>query len=140
MSGAPRWEHFSHQADIGVRGVGDSPARAFEQAALALTGVAVDPGQVAPLERRDVACSAPDLELLLVEWLNAVIYQTAVEQRLFSRFEVTIEDGALNARLWGEPIDRERHRPAVEVKGATLTALQVAQQGDEWVAQCVVDV
>jgi tRNA nucleotidyltransferase (CCA-adding enzyme) len=35
----------------------------------------------------------------------------------------------------------ERHQPAVEVKGATYTALKVArdEQG-RWVAQCVVDV
>ena len=32
-----RYEHFSHGADVGVRGFGASPAEAFEQAALALT-------------------------------------------------------------------------------------------------------
>lgn len=140
MTAAPHWEHFSHQADIGVRGVGDSPGQAFEQAALALTAVAVDPGEVEPLEQRDVSCAAPDLELLLVEWLNAIVYETAVGRRLFSRFRVIINDGQLSGRMWGEPIDRDRHRPAVEVKGATLTALKVVQQQGQWLAQCVVDV
>ena len=31
-----RWEHFEHGADIGVRGIGPTPASAFEQAALPL--------------------------------------------------------------------------------------------------------
>jgi len=41
----------------------------------------------------------------------------------------------------GEPVDVTRHRPAVEAKGATYTALSVAGNADgAWVAQCVVDV
>lgn len=47
----------------------------------------------------------------------------------------------LDARLRGEPVDVARHQPAVEIKGATFTALQVAQVEDgSWVAGCVVDV
>lgn len=42
---------------------------------------------------------------------------------------------------WGEPLDRARHRPAVEIKGATYTELHVRQDADgTWHAQCVVDV
>ncbi|HET20312.1 MAG TPA: archease, partial [Chromatiales bacterium] len=59
---------------------------------------------------------------------------------LFGRFEVRIETGRLRATAWGEPVDQARHQPAVEVKGATLTQLAVRQEGDLWVAQCVVDV
>ena len=33
------WEHFAHGADIGVRGIGPTKEAAFEQIALALTGV-----------------------------------------------------------------------------------------------------
>ncbi|MDJ0951479.1 MAG: archease, partial [Alphaproteobacteria bacterium] len=33
-----------------------------------------------------------------------------------------------------------RHRPAVEPKGATMTALQVAQKDSGWAAACVIDV
>ena len=37
------WEHFSHEADIGIRGVGPTLATAFEQAAIAMTAVITDP-------------------------------------------------------------------------------------------------
>ena len=47
----------------------------------------------------------------------------------------------LRATAWGEPVVVARHRPAVEVKGATYTALCVARQPDgRWLAQTVVDV
>ena len=88
-----------------------------------------------------VACEAPDRELLLVEWLNAIIYEMAVRRMLFSRFAVEIEDGRLTGQAWGEAVERERHRPAAEPKGATLTELKVREvPGGGWVAQCVVDV
>lgn len=45
MTVTARWEHFPHQADIGVRGMGATLAQAFEQAALALTAVIVDLAQ-----------------------------------------------------------------------------------------------
>lgn len=35
----PHWEHFSHDADVGIRGYGNSLGEFFEQAALALTTV-----------------------------------------------------------------------------------------------------
>ena len=136
-----RWEHFPHQADIGVRGLGATLAEAFEQAALALTAVIADPAEVAPGEMIELSCEAPDAELLLVDWLNRLIYEMATRNMLFSRFAVQLQGNRLTAQAWGEPIDVARHHPAVEVKGATYTALKVAQQSDgSWLAQCVVDV
>ena len=135
------WEHFEHGADIGVRGFGDSLSAAFEQAALAMTAVVADPETIAPLHEVAVRCEAPDSELLLVDWLNAIIYEMATRRMLFSRFDVRLDGNALEARLRGEAISIEKHRPSVEIKGATYTCLSVRQQPDqEWVAECVVDV
>jgi tRNA nucleotidyltransferase (CCA-adding enzyme) len=136
-----RWEHFAHEADIGVRGIGASKEDAFEQAALALTAVIIDPHLLKPQEHVEIACEAPDDELLLVDWLNALVYETATRRLLFGRFEVHLDDHQLRGLAWGEPIDVQKHEPAVEVKGATLTCLRVGREpGGAWVAQCVVDV
>ncbi len=134
------YEHFEHGADIGVRGCGPDKAGAFAQAALALTAVVTEPATVAAKDPVAIACTAPDDELLLVDWLNALIYEMATRRLLFSRFDVTIDDHNLAATAWGEPVDRARHRPAVEPKGATYTALSVRQEKGGWIAECVVDV
>ena len=134
------WEHYEHGADIGVRGFGATKAEAFEQAALALTAVVADPATLGQLERVALKCEAPDDELLLAQWLNAVVYEMSVRRMLFSKFRVRIEGAKLSAEAWGEPIDPQRHRPAVEVKGATYTTLRVARHGEGWLAQTVVDV
>jgi len=134
------WELFGHDADVGVRGVGPTREAAFEQAAMALMH-AIGGGDVVPKQSLEIACAAPDDETLLVDWLNALIFEIATRSMLFSRFCVRIEDGRLSAAAWGEPIDPERHEIAVEAKGATYTALKVAKMADgNWVAQCVVDV
>jgi Uncharacterized conserved protein len=135
-----KWEHFPHDADVGVRGFGATSAEAFEHAAEALTAV-VTHATVEPKMAIDVRCEAPDLELLFVEWLNAIIYEMAVRDMLFGRFAVQIEDTRLKGTLWGEPVDVERHAPACEPKGATYTALKVAADNNGlWSAACIVDV
>jgi len=137
----PRWEHFEHVADIGVRGYGATLAEAFEQAALGMIAVITDPTSVRPDQAVEISCEEPDRELLLVDWLNALIYEMTTRNLLFGRFEVDIQDTKLQAAAWGEPVDIERHRPAVEVKGATYTELEVSELPEGgWRVQCVVDV
>jgi SHS2 domain-containing protein len=116
------WELFPHGADVGVAGSGTTKAEAFRHSAV------------------DVSCRAPSDELLLVEWLDALIFEMATRSMLFADYSVAIDGGELHATAWGEPVDPGLHAPAVEVKGATLTALRVGEADGVWRAQCVVDV
>lgn len=137
----PHWEHFEHRADIGLRGVGATREEAFEQVALALTAVITPLAGVKAHERIELTCEGADDGLLLVAWLNTLVYEMAVRRMFFSRYRVTLDGERLQASAWGEPISVVRHRPAVEVKGATFTELRVAPcEGGGWLAQTVVDV
>lgn len=139
--GVEHWEHFEHGADVGIRGHGTTPAEAFEQAALALTAVIADAGDVRETTHVDLACRADNLEDLFLDWLNALVYEMAVNRLLFRRYRVELSGNDLQATAWGEIVDPARHRPAVEVKGATYTGLEVRRREDgSWVAQTVVDV
>jgi SHS2 domain-containing protein len=141
LSNAARWQHFGHVADIGIRGTGATLADAFEQAGLALTAVVTRLELVQPRQRIELSVQNSDRELLFFDWLNALIFEMATRKMLFCRFKVEVDAGQLRASAWGEPVSIERHHPAVEIKGATLTELKVAQRVDEsWIAQCVLDV
>ena len=135
-----RWSHFPHEADIGLRGVGADKASAFAAIGLALTAVVTDPENVCPEVALQIHCEAPSDETLLFDWLNALIYEMAVGGMLFREFDVRIEGHELDAVIRGEPVDRDKHQPAVEVKGATYTEILVDQTDEGWVGQCVVDV
>ena len=137
----PRWEHFDHESDIGVRGLGRSRDEAFAQAALALTAVVTDLACVVMRESVRVSCQAADDEMLLVEWLNAIIYQMATRGMIFGRFAVASQGMYLEGEMAGERIEVDRHQPAVEVKAATMSCLRVVCDATGvWTADCVVDV
>jgi len=136
-----KWETFAHEADVGIRGYGATRAEAFAGAALAMTAVITDPAKVAAREPVSIRCAAPDDELLLLDWLNALIYEMATRRMLFSRFDVAIDEHRLQATVWGEPVDVARHQPAAEIKGASFCELAVQRLPDgQWLVQCVVDV
>ena len=137
----PYWQHLDHGADVGVRGCAESLPEAFAQAALALTALITEPGAVAERQALSIECRAADPELLLYDWLNALIYAMATQGLLFGRFQVAIEGDRLRATAYGEALERARHQPAIEIKGATMTGLEVRRSAQgEWTAQCIVDV
>jgi tRNA nucleotidyltransferase (CCA-adding enzyme) len=84
------WEHFPHAADAGIRGRGPAKAAAFEQAALAPSAVVADPASIRPVLPVKITCEAADDEMLLIEWLDAIIHQMATRKLLFRDFKVDI--------------------------------------------------
>lgn len=140
-TGEPAWEHFPHDADIGVRGRGATLGEALQNAALAMSATITDPAGVALAEAVRISCEAPDAETLLVDWLNAIVFEMATRGMVFGSYSVSLDGYRLAAEARGEKVDAGRHDPAVEVKGATFTALRVGREDDgSWLAQCVVDV
>lgn len=134
------YETFEHEADIGIRGFGRTAAEAFENTAMALYSVMVKVSAVGQKEKRTVTVFAPDRELLLVEWLNALLSLSDIEHMVFSKFKVMMEGTFLTGTAWGEQLDREQHEPSIEIKGATYHMLKVFEEDGRFVAQCVVDV
>lgn len=104
------WEHFSHDAEMGARGRGRTKDEAFEQAAPALTALVTE-AEVAARISVQVTCRRSDPELLLVDWLDAIIFEMAVRRMIFGRFAVSIKGDELTGTMWGEPVDVERHAP-----------------------------
>lgn len=135
------WQHFHHVADIGIKGCGNTVEQAFTQAALAMTAVITEPQLVDNKVCFDVETESINLEYLFVDWLNILIYEMATRHMLFNKFNIQIHDTHLTAKVCGERVNNQKHQPAVEIKGATLTELKVIKDEDGiWCAQCVIDV
>ena len=137
---ARNWEHYSHTADMGIRGFGESMEEAFAAAALAMVAVTVDPQKIEQKQKIEVTCSERDRELLLISWLNSILYEMATRKMLFSKFQVEIKDGQLTGCAWGEKLDIKKHEPAMEIKGISYSDLKVTQENGRWIAQCIVDI
>lgn len=135
------WEHFHHQADIGIRGIGDTLEAAFAGGAAALMAVICSPETVEPKQAVRIQLEAGEKDLLFADWINALIYEMDIRKMLFGRFEVELNNHGLTAKAWGEKTDPDKHELAVEVKAATFMELKAYKNSDDqWVVQCVVDV
>lgn len=108
-----------------------------------LAATVEDPAVVARSERRSVSLEEPDLELLLVRFLNELVYLRDAEELLLhpANLEVAWNGSArLRAELRGERIDHRRHALASEVKAATAHGLSFAKTRDGWTATATLDV
>jgi SHS2 domain-containing protein len=116
----------------------------FAAAADALVSVtAGDPGSVRELEERSVSIEEPDLELLMLGFLNELVYLRDAHQLLLRPRQLRIHrEGSprLEARLVGERFLPQRHPVAVEVKAATAHGLRVAGGAGGWEARVTLDV
>ena len=135
-------------SDLAFVARGATLADLFRTAAEALLAATLeDPAQVSQRVRRSVHLEEPDLELLLLRFLNELVYLRDAEHLLLraQRVRVAAGDAArLEAELVGEAIDLDRHQLATEVKAVTAHGLRVAQEagdgGGSWEASVTLDV
>ena len=131
---------FSEDPDLSIQGMGPTLGAAFGQAALAMMAAVTDPAAIRLEETIEIECAAPSAELLLVSWLNAVASEMAARGMIFGAFNVDTDGFQLHAIAIGERVSKERHSPNVQIKGATLRGLSVAEdRPGEWRVQCIVD-
>jgi SHS2 domain-containing protein len=121
-----RFELIEHTADIGINAYGKTLSEAFANAAYGMFSIIAELENVREIETRRVEVSADDLEGLLFEWLNSLLYYFDVEMLLFRRFDVIeFGDNRLAAACCGEKYDPSRHRLKTGVKSATYHTLEV---------------
>jgi len=132
-------EYFEHDADIGVVGRGATVEESFEAAARATFAVMSDLDAVRQVETVNLDFEEADIELALVRWLNLLLALSHERGLAFGRFWIERDGVHWRGGASGEPWRRDLER-GTEVKGATLTMLEVKKSATGWEARCVVDV
>lgn len=141
---------FAHTADAGIEAWGEDPATAFAGAGQALLTLMCPPETATGRRRWPVDLAAPAPELLLVEYLEEIIYLHEVEGAVFR--EALVEDLGrrpahaggreewfLRGALVGEPVDQARHTIHGHVKAVTRHDLLVAERPSGWYVRVIVD-
>ena len=135
------YQTFEHTADLGLRARADELNQLFADAAAGLFSIVVpDLTTVRPTESVELKVASDDLDLLLFDWLNDLLYIYETQRLLLSRFEVRVEQTSLKATAWGEPIDPARHVLDHEVKAITYHGLKVEREDGGWIAEVIVDI
>jgi SHS2 domain-containing protein len=134
------FEFINHTADVGIIAYGADMSQAFANAARALFSLITELDDVAEVIQRDIELTATDVESLLVEWLNELVYQFDTESILFKRFDIIqLNNTRLKARGYGEKVDSSRHKLKIGVKAATYHMLKV-DKGDGCRVQVLFDI
>ena len=127
-------------ADIAFEADSSTVEGLFEQCALAVTDIMVDPATLSAKEERRFALSSEDLDRLLYDFLTELIVAKDVDSLLFRDFEVQVKGNSLTATAKGEPIDRGRHRLRNDVKAVTMHLFGIKHEGANWKTTVVLDI
>jgi SHS2 domain-containing protein len=119
---------IEHTADIGLTASGQTLAEAFANAAYGMFSIMAELKNVRERVTRQVELEAAEVETLLFDWLNSLLYYFDVDGLLFKRFEVNLNGNGLKATCRGEKYDPARHRLKLGVKSATYYLLNVDRE------------
>lgn len=135
-----KYRQIAHTADLGLRIWGDSREELFENAGAALTAVLTDRRRLRRQKTAEILLVAPDLEALLVAWLNYLLYLYDVDAFLGREFQVLeLTPQRLAARARGETYDPDRHVSRTAVKAATYHHLEIVKENGGWQATVILD-
>lgn len=132
------------RADIAFRISGKDINELFVDAAKALLSVMTDTKLSAKSETRIIELSSSDLELLLFDFLNEIIFFKDSKSLFLVPDNIKIiklkDKCMLKAKLYGETIDIKKHAVNTDVKAVTMHNLSVKQIKQGWQATVVFDV
>ena len=135
-----KFEYIEHTADIGIRAFGKSLPELFENAALGMAHVFAEPGKATKDETYTVEVEAKDLEELLVNWLNEILYRFNKNKIIPASAKIEhIDNNRLKGTVNGEKYDSSRHNLKREIKSTTYHMLKIKKK-DFWEATVIFDV
>lgn len=135
------FEVIDHTADIGIVVHGTDIKQLFANAALGLFNLMADLDNLKEDVKRQIELSAEDVEVLLIEWLNELIYISEVEHIIFKRFEINeLSNTRLRATCFGEKIKPRQHRLKREIKAATYHMLKLNKEDGNYKVQIIFDI
>ncbi len=135
------FETFDHTADIGLRVSAATLEELFVDAARGLTSLLVENfDDVRPALTETIRLIGTEVDYLLFDWLNELLFRFETSQLLCREFDVRLSDQGLEATIRGESSDPARHRLAHEVKAITYHGLSVQQTENGWQTELILDI
>lgn len=140
-----RYRILEHTADKGLEVFAESLPDLFETAAQGLFALMIEPEKQVSTDQMEIHLTAIDGEMLLVRWLNELLYYFEVHHRLFSGFKVEITEGVEEQRLRAKALYRPVDPQTIEwngapVKSVTYHGLILEQRDGGWFLRYYVDV
>jgi SHS2 domain-containing protein len=145
MDKTGKFEFLEHTADVYIAAHGKNMEEAFENAALAMFEVMTETAKVSPSKEDSVEVEAEDEYALLYNWLEALLVKFEVNSMLYSRFKIsrleeTSEGFKLEAAVWGEKFNAEKHPQKVAVKAVTYHRMEIIKELSKVTLEFILDI
>jgi SHS2 domain-containing protein len=132
-------------ADIAFEASGKDINELFEYSAYALENTMVkDLKSIKHESTKEFKVNAKNLDILLVQFLDRLIFYKDTEQLVFAEVNVNVEKSGegyeAHCSAMGETLDSERHSLLVDVKAVTMHMLYVRKEEETWKAMVVLDI
>ena len=138
------YQFFDHTGDVGVSLLGRTLDELFASAAEAFTDTITPLTNVEPRRPEELDVAAPELDLLLVDFLSELLYRFDTRGWLTRQAQVDVRESdggwVLQGTLTGEKHDPARHPVRILIKAVTYHGLHVTKDGDAWGARIVFDI
>ena len=139
---------LDHTADVGFEIEAPTLEALFEEGRRALLMTIFERPPERGESENSVRLWAPDLETLLVRWINELVFFIQASGFVPIRADIRVrgadegdtEGFSLEALLLGAPLDLEVYGWQGEIKSATFHGLDVTQGGEGWRARVILDV
>ena len=124
------YELIDHTADVGVKAFGTDLSEAFAHAAKAMFDIITDSSNIESKGEYQIELSAEDLEQLLVDFLDELLFLQGAKNLVFGEFDVIVNEKecSLRAMVSGEEFDTSKHKVGVEIKAVTYHMLEVDRE------------
>jgi SHS2 domain-containing protein len=145
MEKTGKFEFLEHTADVLIAAHGQKLEEAFENAALAMFEVMTDTTKIDTVQEETVEVEAEDEYALLYSWLEALLVKFEIKGMLFSKFEIdriqdTPDGYKLQASVWGEKFNAEKHPQKVAVKAVTYHRMEIIKEHDQITLEFILDI
>jgi SHS2 domain-containing protein len=132
-------------ADIAFEATGRNLQELFMAAADATMNVMIDNlDAIEPREARQIELSNDNIEMLLFDFLQELIYFKDAKRLLLQARETQIDQKGeayfLKAKVAGERLDDTRHQQRADVKAVTLHGFSVEKHDVGWKANVLLDI
>ena len=138
------WKEIEdHTADTGIEVRSKHLANLFITAAIAFTEMTTDPStlEVANIDRITIECATDELDIMLREMLDHLLYQLEVNDRLPIRVvSIGFTGNVINLEcLWGHWI-QGKSESKTEIKAVTYHMLEVRETKEGWYGKVLFDI
>jgi SHS2 domain-containing protein len=140
------FELLEHTADAYIAAYGKDLTEAFENAGRAMFNVMTEVEKVSPLSEDRVETEGEDEYSLLYSWLEALLVKSEINGMLYAKFRISrmyrTAEGRLRleATVWGEKFDPQKHLQKVGVKAVTYHRMEILKRPGKVTLRFILDI